>query len=71
MGRGVEEEDGGCVVGFFIVVVWGRLLGGEGGLGGGMRVDMGGVGEVDMGEEDAVGVDVERYEQWFGDSDGG
>lgn len=61
VGGVVEEEDGGCVVGFFIVGVVARLL--EGGVGGGMRED--------TGEEDAVGVDKERCEQWFGDSDGG
>lgn len=50
----MQEEDGGCVVGFLFSVLE-RLRGGGG----------------EMGEEDVVGVDVERYEQCFWYSEGG
>ncbi len=58
----MQEEDGGCVVGFLIARL-GAVAGGGG------RV-VGAVGG-EMGEEDAVGVDVERYEQCFWYSEGG
>lgn len=67
----MEEEDGCCVVGFLLVVVFDRLevaIVGRWGGGGGVAV---GVGGGEMGEEDVVGVDGEWDEQCFGDPEGG
>ncbi len=71
VGGVVEEEDGCCVVGFLLVVVLNRLgfvIVGRWGGGVGVAV---GVGGGEMGEEDVVGVDVEWDEQCFWYPEGG
>lgn len=59
VGGVVQEEDGGCVVGFLAAVEVFMVRGVGGAMGG------------EIGEKDAVGVDVEMYEQCFGYSEGG